>query len=645
MKLRIVLFLCICFSLARAQNNDSLAAELKKNIPDTVKLKILTDLCWNYSASDIEKANAFAQQELELAQKINDQKYIGTAYNDLGIILIKKSKFKEALEFHKKALAVRLNLKSDLDIASSYSKLAYCYHELDEDVRSLDASLKALAIYVKLKNKLYEVYTLNTICTNSFGLKDFTTLKKYSEMAYALAIEIKDKKSEAAALHNLGSVYLSDLNYKEAIKKETAALDIYREMNYANGMAVAYHNIGFFNNLNSDYQTALPNLIKALEIAESIEDVNSIGIYNNSIANTYLQLKQYALCEKYLKRSLEIAYKQSQPDLRMMNYKTYADLCAQTNRGDQAVNYFNLHNGLRDTLYSNDIAKQYSEMNVKYETEKKETENKLLQEENELKNLQISRSNIILACLTAGILMVILISYLLFNRTKLKQKQLLDAELLKQQTLRSKAVIEAEEKERVRIARELHDGIGQQLSAAKLNISGLQDSIKTTKPEEITMLKNALDLLDESVKEVRAVSHSMLPNALIKSGLVSAVREFINKISSSGNLKINLEIVGLNNRLENTIENILFRVLQELVNNIIKHSKATEVSIQFIQHEKELTILVEDNGVGFNVQEKISDEGGIGIKNIQSRINFLNGEVIFDSYPGKGTTVTIEIPF
>lgn len=136
----------------------------------------------------------------------------------------------------------------------------------------------------------------------------------------------------------------------------------------------------------------------------------------------------------------------------------------------------------------------------------------------------------------------------------------------------------------------------------------------------------------------------MMPNALLKSGLVSAVREFINKISSSGSLKINLEIIGLTNRLQQTVETVLFRVLQELINNIIKHAQTTEVSIQLIRHETELTILIEDNGIGFDVEKILGKEGGIGLKNIQSRVTFLNGEVYFDSHINKGTTVTIEIP-
>ncbi len=635
-----LIFIC---GLTGAQNNDSLAAELKKNIPDTSKLKILDDLCWNYSASDLDKADDLALQELKLAEKINDQKYIAKAYNNLGIVLIKKSKFKESLEYQKKALAIRLKLTSELDIASSYSKISYCYHEMADYVNALEASLKALAIYVKLKNRVYEAYTLNTICGICNSLRDFENLKKYASQSYSLSIEIKDKASQAMAHHYLATVYTVDKNYRSAIAEEMLTLGLYRELGQENGIAVAYNNIGLFQDMDANYKEAIPNFLNALDIAVKINDINSQALYCDNIANTYLKLKEYSLCEKYLNRAKQIASAQSLNDILMMVHKTFGDLYAKTNRGEEAVKSYNIYTRFVDTLYSKENAKQIAQMNVKYETEKKESENKILLAENEIKTVQLSKSRITQIFLAIGILLVIIVSYLLYNRTKLKQKEILNEELLKQQSLRSKAVMEAEEKERIRIARELHDGIGQQLSAAKLNISGLQDSIKTSKPEEITMLQNALDLLDESVKEVRAVSHSMVPNALIKSGLISAVREFINKISSSGNLKINLEIVGLNNRLENTVENILFRVLQEVVNNIIKHSKATEVSIQFIKHDNELTILIEDNGVGF-VVEKLSSESGIGLKNIQSRVAFLNGEVIFDSYPGKGTTVTIEIP-
>ena len=135
---------------------------------------------------------------------------------------------------------------------------------------------------------------------------------------------------------------------------------------------------------------------------------------------------------------------------------------------------------------------------------------------------------------------------------------------------------------------------------------------------------------------------SMMPNALLKSGLAIAVREFLNRIGNTDKLKIELEIHGLKDRLESTIETVLFRVLQEIINNIIKHSEASIVNIQIIRHENELSMMVEDNGKGFDASKISSD--GIGMKNIRSRIAYLNGTVHFDSQPGKGTTVSIEVP-
>ena len=139
------------------------------------------------------------------------------------------------------------------------------------------------------------------------------------------------------------------------------------------------------------------------------------------------------------------------------------------------------------------------------------------------------------------------------------------------------------------------------------------------------------------------MSHNMMPNTLIKLGLASAIKEFITKIGNVPNLKIDLEIVGLDQRLEENTETTLYRAIQEIVTNIIKHSKANKISIQLIRHDNELSVLIEDNGIGFDTS-KINEFEGIGLKNIISRVEFVNGTVNFDSTPGKGTTVVIDVP-
>jgi signal transduction histidine kinase len=219
----------------------------------------------------------------------------------------------------------------------------------------------------------------------------------------------------------------------------------------------------------------------------------------------------------------------------------------------------------------------------------------------------------------------------------------LDAEISTQKEIRTKAILDAEEKERRRIAQDLHDGVGQLLSAAKLNLSNLESKLLNQNEDQKLALQNALALVDDSVREVRTVSHNMMPNTLIKLGLGSAVREFITKLGNAPTLKVDLEIVGLDSRLDNQLETVLYRVIQEIINNIIKHAKASHISMQLIRHETELSVMIEDNGIGFDTKNLDNFEG-IGLKGIITRIEFLNGSVHFDSSIGRGTTVIIDVP-
>ena len=202
--------------------------------------------------------------------------------------------------------------------------------------------------------------------------------------------------------------------------------------------------------------------------------------------------------------------------------------------------------------------------------------------------------------------------------------------------------MEAEEKERQRIAKDLHDGVGQMMSAAKLNLSAIENELPFKDDMQKEALLRIIKLVDDSCKEVRAVSHNMMPNALLKAGLSSAVREFINQIDQKV-LKVNLHSEGLNERLDSNTETVLYRVIQECVNNVIKHAGATQLDISLIRDTDGISATVEDNGKGFDTTDS-SKNSGLGLKNIQARVEYLKGTVDFDSSPGKGTLVAIHVP-
>jgi len=197
-----------------------------------------------------------------------------------------------------------------------------------------------------------------------------------------------------------------------------------------------------------------------------------------------------------------------------------------------------------------------------------------------------------------------------------------------------------EEKERIRISRELHDGVGQQIAALKLNLGLLCDQLQLEDLKQEKML-NLIALADDVSKEVRTISHNLMPNALLRAGLATAAREFLQQLANE-RIKIDFEVVGSKERLSHTQELALFRAIQECVSNILKGASATVVSIQLIRNEREINLLIEDNGEGFSSEDTLT-AGGVGLRNIQSRLAEVDGEVDFDSHIGRGTIVNVHL--
>ncbi|WP_158563265.1 sensor histidine kinase [Chitinophaga silvatica] len=200
------------------------------------------------------------------------------------------------------------------------------------------------------------------------------------------------------------------------------------------------------------------------------------------------------------------------------------------------------------------------------------------------------------------------------------------------------AIMKGEEKERKRISRDLHDGIGGLLSAVRMHFGALRYQNSYLKYDY--EFDHALEILDDAILEVRKTSHNLMPDKLNQHGLVSALEGFCQKVSHSSMLLITFCTVGKIQRFHSNYELSIYRVVQELITNIIKHSKATEAIVQLTQHNDCLTITVEDNGVGFkSISQK---QNGIGLTNLKERITSLNGQLTLTTIPDSGTTAYME---
>ncbi|WP_298316802.1 sensor histidine kinase [uncultured Aquimarina sp.] len=216
-------------------------------------------------------------------------------------------------------------------------------------------------------------------------------------------------------------------------------------------------------------------------------------------------------------------------------------------------------------------------------------------------------------------------------------------EILKKQEIKSiQAMIRGQEEERRRIANDLHDRLGSILSMAKLHYQSSEEHLKNLNTFEQKRYSMASALLDEACAEVRNISHNMISGILTKFGLIAALEDLTNTINGSNIINIDLIVHGFENRLESEIEINIYRIIQELINNVIKHANANEITIQLIFNNNGLNLMVEDDGNGFDVNNK--SIYGMGLKNVLSRVDQINGELNMDSLLGKGTTITMDIP-
>ncbi len=614
---------------------DSLEVLVKTSTNDSIKLIAYGDLCWNYGFLDFNKALYYGKEELVMAQKLNNTKAIALAYSDIGNCYTRINQLDEALVYHTKAYQLRLQLGMDLKAAGSLNNISIIYKQQGKFKQAAEYLMKALRIYESKNDSVMQALVKGNLGNLYLNMNKLAIAKKYIDESYVIANNRQVKSLLTTAYSSYTEYYLLTKKYDLALKYAYLSKELVEKQNKKSDLALIYNTIGQLYLEKKLYSKAMEYYTKSLNSRIELGDDLGIGSCYKNIA--YCQQLQLNYTES------EANYKLAMQYFKKINAREYindcnkllAQLYEKQNMFDKALYYLKEGKKIEDSVYNKEAETKLSELYVQYDTEKKEQQIKI-------QTLELSKRNTYLFIALGLILLSIIIAYLIISRNKIKESNRLQKEILKQQDLSTKAIIEAEERERKRIAGDLHDGIGQLFSAVRMNLSSLSENLVFTKDDKKILFDKTIDMVDESCKEVRAISHNMMPNVLLKSGLASAVRDFIGKIDDTL-LKVNLVTYGLNERLDANTETVLYRVIQESVNNVIKHSQANQLDIQISIEDKEITVTIEDNGKGFDVSNKDNFDG-IGLKNIITRIEFLKGTVEWDSSPGNGTLVAIHIP-
>jgi two-component system NarL family sensor kinase len=436
-------------------------------------------------------------------------------------------------------------------------------------------------------------------------------------------------------LNESGVVFEYRGDYEEALNRYNQSMQLATTIDDPRAVSYALSNIAGVYVIQKKFADAESNLLRALEIRRSLKDSFSIALTYSDLGVAMNAKGDHAKAIHYLLESNRLAESLKYLELQSNNYNELATAAEKQGSYQDAYRYFLKRSAIRDSLFAMEKTKQIAELNTRYESAKKEQQ--IEQQQNRLR-----MQNFLFVGIAGLVLLTGLLIHSQYKKNKLRQETKMKTELMHQQEMAVKAVIEAEENERQRIAKDLHDGVGQMMSAAKMNLSAFESEIKFSSDEQKQSLEKVIQLVDESCKEVRTVSHIMMPNALLKNNLDAAVRDFVNKLNNK-TLQAHVHAEGLEERLDSNTETVLYRVIQECVNNAIKHAGATTLDISLIRDKDGISGTIEDNGKGFDVTDKTRFEG-IGLRNIITRIEYLRGTVDFDSAPGRGTVVAFHVP-
>jgi signal transduction histidine kinase len=389
-----------------------------------------------------------------------------------------------------------------------------------------------------------------------------------------------------------------------------------------------------------NYNEALKLYTESLTIRERNDDSKGISSTLSRIGTVYTETGRFKEAAKVLTRSLNIAQTISTIDEQLSSLLALAKLKAVTNQPDSAIWLMKLYIVTKDSVYDARIKQQILDVQSQYETDKLEQDLELVKREKEFTEIKLQNRKIQLLLLISVFVSLTGAGIFLFYRHQQNQKSAAAAERINEQEIRMGAVFQAQEEERRRIAKELHDGVGQTISAIRMNYQSF--ALKASEKEFAPDFKKIEAMLDSACKEVRSISHQMIPRELEQFGLIAAIEGMLNLNLEHATIQYQFEHSGFTDRINPQIELVLFRVLQELVSNVIKHSKADNLNVQLVKLKSHVAVTVSDDGIGFYVEQK--EKNGIGLLNIASRIDGIKGHLHYESAPGAGTTVTIRIP-
>jgi len=562
----------------------------------------------------VDSAMNLYNESLRLYESANDSIGIGKVHTSLAIHYKYSGDFDLGLKSALIAKYIFSKKKMDASLARSYINLGNIYEKLGDYDTALACFERSYQIGQKINRPQISLTSLinqavmywhrgNTEMGEGDSLKAIESYKLTRD-EFIRSIEfsknINDLRTLAMLYSNISIVYRNLAMYKEAIESAKESIRISKEINMLTDQLNALNNLGVAYKSIKQYKNAEKSYLESLKLARISKQKEAIKKACDNLSTVYELLGDY---EKSLK-------------------------------------YSRLNTVYQDTLFNEKKQKLIEEHKTNFEILHLKDLNQI--KELDKKRMRAERN------VTLGLsvfVVVVLLGLLIFFRMRARKNRIIAAQKIQKledekKLMAAQSVLVGQEKERERIARELHDGIGVLLSTASIHFSSVEE--KADK-ETAEMLKKANKLLKEAGKEVRHISHNMMPGVLSKFGLKEAIEDLFEVVEEAGDVKVDLDLTCGEERLAENMEIMIFRVIQEMLNNTIKHAKASRISLYITRGDEEILIDYKDDGIGFD-EDKLPFGKNLGVSGIRSRIEYLGGKLELQSEKEKGTKYSISIP-
>lgn len=560
-------------------------------------------------------------------------KHAGSSY-------VFETNYSEALKYFNEALLIAEEINLYLEIGNINNNLGVICNEIGNYKTAYIHFVEALVNYDLAENQDKKTGTYNNIGLVYYHLKNYSKALNYFDRALDSTIKPTDSILIASILNNIALCYSSENVPDKALKVLDQAITLSEKINNKYGLCISHQLMGsIYLNLNQT-EKAFEAFSVSINIAREKEWSYQLAVSRLGNAKVLLGMNRSEDAFSIAYEVLEMAEAQNSLVLQSDAHQAISDIYEKTGDYRNSMKHYREYTKTQEEIINQTVIHQVYDVELSHLNQV----NKMQQLELERKMLIISNKNTLLFFISLVFILVLIGIWLLYMNHHHRQKVKFQTTIIELTEKKSNTALEAEIQERKRIGEELHDSLGYLLSLAGLNASVLYKRKDIAEEKRKELLEALMKSIEDAFDEVRNISHNLAPSLLSERGLKGALKNISDRVNQSTKLSMSFDTFGLDEKLDNLIENTLFRTIQEIVNNTIKHSDASKLFIQIAQGNNEITLMAEDNGKGFNFDE-IKKHSSYGLAHIRSRIENLNGTMFIDSNQNRGTIISILIPF